>query len=390
MKRRLFLIIGIVLLLCGCGGSDELGPFSGKSYVQPATGLGNGWNLGNTLDACYYGDKSNAGLGTETSWGAPTTTQAMIQAVATKGFKTIRIPVSWHNHITEETNYTIDSDWMARVKTVVDWSLAAGMSVIINIHHDNLTENQMSSTYGFCVPESASSPLKAKSREYIVAIWKQVAAAFKEYDERLVFELLNEPRCVGTSYEWYGSGSPISNANKIICEYEKAALDAIRAVGGKNVNRTIMIPPYVASPGTTSGWSLPADTGTGKLIISMHAYTPSYFCLGDSSGKTYSERGSVDNLFNTQLTAWTREGYSVVIGEMGASDKNNLSEREKWFTHFCGKARDSNIPVILWDNMTIAKESGGNGNINSGECHGYLNRNARTWYFPTLINEMVK
>ena len=109
-------------------------------YAKSAfTSWGNGWNLGNTLDAKSDGDKANKGLSTETSWGMPKTTKAMIDAVAAKGFKTIRVPVSWHNHIVD-ANYTIDTKWLERVKEIVDWSLESGMNVIINIHHDNMTD----------------------------------------------------------------------------------------------------------------------------------------------------------------------------------------------------------------------------------------------------------
>ena len=157
MKRfqRLSTLIGIALLLTACASDGNvtaekysITDIATSSDYAPNNNWGNGWNLGNTLDAKTDGSKNNLGLSTETSWGMPKTTQAMINAIAEKGFKTIRVPVSWHNHITDQ-NYTIDQKWLARVKEIVDWYIEAGMNVIINIHNDNMTESQMKNNYGF-------------------------------------------------------------------------------------------------------------------------------------------------------------------------------------------------------------------------------------------------
>ena len=388
--KRLLLIMLSVLILSSCGNGEEddemENDFNGAALISS---LSNGWNLGNTLDANSTGDNSNKGLSTEKSWGMPETSQAMIRAVAERGFKSIRLPVSWHNHITEGTNYTIDSAWMARVKTVVDWSLEAGLKVIINIHHDNLSESQMASTYGFCVPASSSSQLKITSLNYIRAVWRQVAEAFREYDERLVFELLNEPRAVGTAYEWNGSGANVGNANKIIMDYEKAALDEIRKSGGKNATRYVMVPPYAASPSMTEGWALPSDSASGKLIVSLHAYTPYEFCMSDMSVTSFgsSQKGSIDWLFSSISSAYTSKGIRVVIGEASASDKGNTTERKKWAEYYFGKAKALGIPVFLWDNMATLDNQRSN---DPGERHGYFNRNNLSWYFPEIISVITK
>ncbi len=356
--------------------------------VVRASGIGSGWNLGNTLDANSTGDKSNKGLSTESSWGMPNTTEDMIRAVATKGFKTIRIPVSWHNHIVS-SNYTIDEAWLSRVKRIVDWSKGYGMSVIINIHHDNLTESQMASTYGFCIPEGSNENLKNQSIAYIRAVWTQIAAYFRDYGDELIFEVLNEPRCIGKSYEWNtpsGTESLVRAANQIICEYERVALEAIRADGGNNASRYVMIPPYAASPSMMDGWSLPADAAN-KLIVSVHAYTPYNFCMNQLSEKNFTEahKRDIDWLFNNLTANYTSRGIKVVMGEASASDKNNNDERKKWINYYYGKAKAAGIPVILWDNMVVYP----NGS-NAGERHGWFNRNTVSWFFPDLIDEMLK
>ena len=384
MFRNFFLVLSFSLLFaCSEAAMGESG--EAESVILPSTAefissLGSGWNLGNTFDACSYSDRENKGNSTETSWGMPVTTKEMIQAVRAQGFKTIRIPVSWHNHIKSQKNkvYTVDSSWIKRVKTVVDWSLEAGLRVIINIHHDNLSEAQMNTCYGFCVSQNPNT--KILSKNYLNSVWSQVAKEFKNYDERLIFEVLNEPRCVGTGYEWYGQGKNISDANKTICEYEKVCLQAIRAVGGKNASRYIMIPTYAANPDLTDNWSLPDDSA-GRLIVSVHAYTPYEFCMNEDGEKTFTKNyeGAVSRLFDSLWNKFTSKGMAVVIGEMSASDKGNLDERVKWTNSYVSKARSAKIPVILWDNM-VTYPSG-----EKGERHGYFNRRDLTWFYPELV-----
>ncbi|MFA6938254.1 MAG: glycoside hydrolase family 5 protein, partial [Treponema sp.] len=210
-----------------------------------------GWNLGNTFDAHSSSGKKNEGLASEISWlpdydgdGDKTdnyTTKANIEGIKAAGFTTIRIPISWHNHITD-SSYTIDSSWMARVKQIVDWAYNAELYVIINVHHDNFSTSNMSNYYGYCI----NSSYKTDSNAYLKAVWKQIATTFNNsYDEHLVFEVLNEPRCVGESCEWWVGSSTTptaTEANAIITEYEQTCLDAIRATGGNNAERFIMVP----------------------------------------------------------------------------------------------------------------------------------------------------
>ena len=364
--------IAAALLFLACANSASSSSSSSSSSskseipdiavsLSPANSWGSGWNLGNTLDANYKENKNNLGLSTETSWGMPETTEEMIKAVAAKGFKTIRIPVSWHNHITESSGHKIDQEWLSRVKTIVDWSLAAGMNAIINIHHDNLTEEQMSTTYGFCVPEN-NDELKNQSKTYIKDIWTQVADYFKDYGDNLIFELLNEPRAVGTDYEWYtpsGMESNVAAANVIIKEYEQAALDAIRYSGGNNESRYVMVPPYAASPDMTNSWSLPTDSASGKLIVSVHAYTPYDFCMGDDTTFTSAHKNNIEGwLFSDKIKEpFLSKNIPVIIGETSASDKGNSGERNKWAKCFFGAAKNLNVSCILWDNMNCIQKS---------------------------------
>ena len=269
----------------------EVGDFEiATTSVQMARNMAIGWNLGNTLDATK-GFDTNAGLTTETEWGMPQTTEAMITAIKNAGFKTIRIPVSWHNHITETTNYTIDADWMARVKEIVDWAYNKNMCVIINIHHDNLSISDINGHIGFALSDNTA--IQTQSKKYIEKIWTQIATTFASYDNRLVFEVLNEPRDVGgevANNEWNCTDENIMD---IITSYEQAGINAIRLVSG-NANRFIMVPGYAASgsnPQMLAVYTMPTDSATDRLILSTHAYSPYAFAMYDSS------RSSDDTVF---------------------------------------------------------------------------------------------
>ena len=364
---------------------------SSTSSIDFAKNLVIGWNLGNTLDAP-----------TETGWGMPTTTQAMLTAVKAAGFKTVRIPVSWSKHITDSTNYTIDSTWMARVKEVVDYAYNQGMYVILNVHHDNYSTSTSdglgsSSVYGYAI--TTDTTLQTKSKNYLNKVWTQIATTFASYDEKLIFEVLNEPRTVGESTEWHIEDSNSSTAttyNNIITDYENTCISAIRAVSG-NENRFIMVPPYAAS-GTMSvtlnNYTMPTDTATDKLILSTHAYSPYNFAMANSDSTFDSEdEASLTSIFNLLNTKYISQGIGVVMGEASASNKNNTAERIKWVQSYFAKAKAIGIPVILWDNMVYTADGNEDTSVYStgysGEHHGWLNRNACKWYFPTIVQAMM-
>ena len=152
--------------------------------------VGMDWNLGNTLDAHNRRlEGYNQGLSSEPSWGNPNTTEAMIARLAERGFKTLWVPVSWHNHLIDE-NYTIDPEWLKRVKTIVDWGIKHGLYVILNSHHDNFfynEEDDNSLQYGKGYYQNKRN-IK-ESEKYIYNIWSQIWTAFNNgYDHHLIFE----------------------------------------------------------------------------------------------------------------------------------------------------------------------------------------------------------
>lgn len=358
---------------------------SSKNFAKQLT---IGWNLGNTLDA-YSHDTSNQylqGLYSETCWGQPSTTQAMIEAVYAAGFKAIRIPISWHNHITETTNYTINSEWMARVKTVVDWAYDAGFYVIINVHHDNLSSSDITSWPGYLISldSTTQSTYETKSKTYLEKIWTQIAEEFNDdYGERLIFEVLNEPRTVGETSEWYANDTDGRTLNNIVTAYDQVCINAIRATGGNNAKRYLMIPAYKGSSSNINTFTMPTDSADDKLILSFHAYDPYTFAMYDGStdNTTFdnTDKTSLDSLFANVNTYFPNIG--AVIGEASSTNKGNLSDRVAWATYYFDKAYNTyGWPTILWDNGAYTA------NTTGSEQHGWFKRSDQTWYFPTVIS----
>ena len=363
-------------------------PFGNCTVFELTKAMGCGWNLGNTLDAT-----GTSALNSEISWGQPATTKEMIDGLARSGIKTIRIPVSWHNHIKDKETYTIDPSWMIRVKRIVDWAIEDDMYVIINSHHDNyLNKGKMLRTEGYY----PSSENLEESLRFLKNIWGQIAAAFNNgYDEHLIFETMNEPRPAGTECEWWFSGdSRCLDAAKCLLQMNQAALDVIRASGGNNSKRFVMCPALQASENSasSSAFKMPQDIEEGRLILSIHAYTPYSFAMEVPGERNFTQahKDELNTMFAKLKRKFIDNGYAVVIGEYGATNKENLSERVAWFDFYVSTAKSYGIPCILWDNGVwwINKDENGNADYNEG--YGYYNRTEQKWYFPEILEVIVK
>lgn len=340
---------------------EELVNMSSPEFAQL---LKFGWNLGNTLDA-----NSVKGMDSEICWNQPRVTQELISYVKEVGFTTIRIPVSWGNHVDE--NYRIDDEWMERVKEIVDYAYNENLYVIINSHHDN--------DYYYPSEENYDN-----AEKYITTIWAQIAEEFKNYDNHLVFESMNEPRLSGTDMEWwFEMGNPTGKAAiERICKLNQAFVDTVRTSGGNNDKRFLMVPSYAANVdfAFNSSFSMPEDSAE-KLMLSIHAYTP-YDFAGNPNG--YSDwDGSKNYEFNFmgKLKAlFVNEGYGVVIGEFGATNKGNDKARITWGKNYTGKAQSFGIPCIIWDN----------GATGIGEENfGVINRDKLELSFPDLFDAYI-
>ena len=324
-----------------------------------------GWNLGNTLDA-----QSMDGLLSEVAWGQPMTTKELINFIKESGFTSIRIPVSWGYH-TSGDDYEIDADWMARVKEIVDWAIDADLYVIINSHHDN----------DFYYPTEEHLE---KSLYYIDCIWSQIATVFRDYDEHLIFEAMNEPRLSGTDLEWgFDVGNPQGvEALGCISQLNQRFVDIIRKSGGNNTLRYIMISGYAGNPDITidNNFEIATDPAN-HMLMSIHAYTPYEFAM-DITGYRYWDKS-----LNTEFAFMDKakeyfidKGIGVSITEMGATNKNNLTPRTMWFYFYTQKASSLGISCFVWDN--------GN-NMVGEECFGFIGRTSLKVIFPELLEALT-
>ncbi|MBR3016252.1 MAG: glycoside hydrolase family 5 protein [Clostridia bacterium] len=327
--------------------------------------IGVGWNLGNTFDA-IKGDWNRKAdeMSVETSWVGIKTTETMIDALQGAGFTAIRVPVSWHDHVDE--NYQISEQWLNRVQEVVDWIYSRGMTVILNIHHD---EDQFLPTSGHT----------EESARYVETVWTQLAARFRDYDDRLIMESMNEPRIVGHANEWWfdGNNADCRDAAAVLNELNQLFVDTVRASGGNNASRYLMVPGYDAAPASVLNdyFVMPTDTANNRIIVSVHAYTPYAFALempGTSSFGAQSQKQEIVSFMNGLYDRYIKNGIPVVIGEFGAMVKgDNLQDRVDWTAFYTATASARNLPVFWWDNNIFS---------GSGERFGLLDR--KTCVFP--------
>ena len=369
MKKRflhLFSLMLAVLMLIPCVGSAEEAEAvdngvmrEGLTALEATRLMGNGINLGNTLEACdnNVGIKTNTPLSYETHWGQPKTTQAMIDGMKAAGFDTIRIPVAWMTNATHlyEGDYTIDADYMDRVEEVVRYARKAGMYVIINDHWDG-------GWYGMFGSESAET--RALAMEAYKGMWQQIAERFRDYSDYLIFESANEE--LGGRFD---ENSPLYCSDSVVTyltdderyaltnEINQTFVDVVRATGGNNATRFLLIAGYGTNIDQTCDdrFQMPKDTAVSKLMVSVHYYDPWSYC-GASSAASATKWGKVSDYeyMDQQLakmTKFTEAGYGVVIGEYGAlpcSDglKDNTLAYHTAFLDTCTKY---NLTNCLWD-----------------------------------------
>ncbi|MDE6707029.1 MAG: cellulase family glycosylhydrolase, partial [Oscillospiraceae bacterium] len=316
-----------------------------------------GWNLGNTLD-CYNVTWSVSEF--ETAWGNPKTTKKMIDTVKFAGFNTVRIPVSWTDHIDEEGN--IDSIWLNRVQQVVDYAMDNNLYTIINMHHDDYT--WLNPTY---------ADEEEITKKYI-KIWEQIAERFQNYDTKLLFEGLNEPRVVGSDEEWTG-GTP--EEHEVINHLLQEFINTVRKSGGNNSMRTLIITTHAASIEETAinGLQLPNDD---NFIISIHNYSPWKFTTYEYQNNNKFDESAKKELsaqFDYLYETFVSKNIPVIIGEFGAENKNNTKARAEYYNYYISEADKHGIPCIIWDN-----------NVFDGEgSYGLFDRETCDWHYEEII-----
>lgn len=321
----------------------------GLSSVDFVAAMGNGWNLGNEFDAADC-DWLSDPMEYEGAWCKAKASNELIDAVHSAGFDTIRIPVSWHDHM--DGAYNIDDKWLARVTEIVDHAYDSGMYVIIDSHHDV--------TPAYYYP---SKDKLEQSERFMEAVWTRLSDNFKDYGERLIFESINEPRLKDTGNEWWydESQGQCRDAMECIVCCNQVFVDTVRKSGGNNATRFLMVPSYddAWQPTVNDAFTLPKDSASDKLIVTAHLYLPYDFAGNPDGTKTFGDNEKAEN--EKALAAlegrFVSKGIGVYIGEYGAENKGNNSDQAAYYAYFPAAARKYGMSCAAWDNNVFETSS---------------------------------
>lgn len=358
-KARAWLCLTLLVFALAAWGWLAYQKNEGVRFVRQ---LGAGINLGNSLDVYKLaGRKPDASVEDfETYWGNPPATPRLMAAIRDGGFSTVRIPVSWGEHMDE--NGDVDPAWMARVTQVVDDALDAGLYVILDTHHEPWLE-----------PTSAR---EARVEAVLRHLWAQIAENFAGRGEHLLFEGMNEPRLRDSDVEWT-SGS--NSMRGVVNRLNAAFVETVRAAGGENTDRWLLLPAYATAHRETalSALELPADR---RLIVAVHAYLPYSFTLDEEGDTAWSsaqpdDTRKIDELMDRLDRLFLKRKIPVVITEFGCHDRVDAQARLDWAGYYTRAAREKGIPLVWWDN---------------GKDSRLIDRATCQWTQPELARLLVK
>lgn len=358
MKNKAVMGIGALIVFCGLAGAAIM--LEGRTRALRFVGqMGAGINLGNTLDSTGLRDHEPEAddLEYETYWGNPKADAETFRAMKEAGFGTVRIPVTWEDHLDE--SYHISDVWMNRVQEVTDMALAADLYVILDLHHEEWLD--------------LKTDRAQEIQTEFTAVWEQIAARFRDYDDRLLFESMNEPRLRDSEVEWT---SGTEELRAMVNDLNAAFVETVRASGGSNQKRYLLICPYAGRYETEAmeGLSVPDNE---RLIVSVHMYMPYSFCQeedGDTQWDSEETRERVARAFYDMDRLFVERNVPVILTEFGCVDKGNTEERLAWTNYYMEQARRYGIPCIWWD------------------CGGYalLARESKTWKFPEIVELLTR
>ena len=326
-----------------------------------------GWNLGNQFECSAPGqDGESMAIGmpdnsikAETAWGNPVVTKKVIKAIKEAGFNAIRIPIRWQCHITNPMAMSIDKAWIARIKEVVDWCLSNDLKVIINTHHDKWLEGRPTNQY------------KEENNQKLALLWMNIASEFANYDYRVAFAGTNE---VHVKDNW---GKPTAENLAVQNSYNQTFIDVVRATGGNNEKRHLIVQTYVCNPdfGLYNGdFIIPTDVesnGNNYMSVEFHYYTPwdyagrcKYYFWGDQYkqyGETTQENEKTMTVFfDRVVNTWSNKGLGIVIGEWGVTDHTKggqadiQHENATYYSRFLvSEARKRGFSTFVWDNNSF-------------------------------------
>lgn len=352
-------------------GTPEMSPMRDISSIELIKEMRIGWNLGNTLDSTISNpDDTKTPTDWETAWGQPVTTKAMIDQVKNQGFNVLRVPCTWEGKFGEGPDYTINADWLARVKEIVDYGIANDMFVILNVHHEE-----------WHMPTYEN---EAAAQEILCALWSQIADYFADYNEKLIFEGMNEPRLKGTPMEWNGGNK---EARDVINHWNAAFVETVRSKGGNSEKRHLMVPTYAASTSqqVLGDFVVPDDD---KVIVSVHAYLPYLFALAEPADATDewsadnpSDTKDIDYLFAFLDELYIQNGRAVIVGEFGSRNRMNTAARADCARYYITKASEVGIPCVWWDNNAF---------VGNGENFGLFDRKTFEWRYPDIVTALME
>jgi endoglucanase len=340
-----------------------------------------GWNLGNSLDAT---DASKADTVVETAWGNPLITPELLKAIAASGFGAVRIPVTWIGRFGPAPAYTISPAFMSRVEQVVKYALDAGLYVIINIHHDgghNVSGRWLSLVDGSGQVTTANTNAVLAQFK---ALWTQIASRFTAQGERLILEGMNE---VMVDY-----AAPKPEYYTVINSLNQTFVDTVRATGGNNATRCLVVPGYNTNIDyTVAGFVLPKDTSAGKLILSDHFYDPFTFA---GSAETHTWGTGNPGIDNWAQEDWVKSQMAklkstfgdkdlpIILGEYGAVNQTGYENYRRYYTEYVTKAaHDAGITPFYWDN-------GGKGS--GADAFGLIDRANNTVLYPAMMQALTR
>ena len=330
---------------------DEISAF--ESANDAVKHMKVGWNLGNTLDA-HNGQRVTDPKVSEIMWGQPVTTPELMQMMKEVGFGAIRVPVTWYPHM--DGNNKVDAAWMKRVHEIVDYVISTGMYCILNVHHDTGADSDNTKSW-LKADETVYNQQKARY-EYL---WQQIAEEFKDYGERLLFESYNEMLDTYNSWCFASFAAPgqynasvATSAYNAINSYAQSFVNTVRATGGNNAKRNLIVNTYGACNGAGT-WNshlqdplkqmkLPTDITEGHIIFQVHAY-PNVVDLS-------SAMKEVDQIFRDLNTYLVQKGAPIIIGEWGTSNGNDYIERRSnvlsFAKYFVEQAKAYNYAPFFW------------------------------------------
>ena len=355
IKKILSMVLVIAMAVTITSCADSKNGSKVQTAAEVAKNMGIGLNLGNTMEA-YSATNcekityewipivgSNTPKDYEKCWGAVETTQEAIDGMKAEGFNTVRIPVFWGNMMENDGTYTINPDYIARVKEIVDYCQNADMYTVINIHHFD----------EFIIRRNSTE----KCKEIFTNLWTQIAEYFKDYPYTLVFEGFNE-YLGGDQFDESGELKALSksDAYTLTNTLNQAFVDAVRATGGKNAERVLIVSGYWTNIDNTTSpeFVMPTDTVSDRLMVSVHYVDNAMYWMNQIGGQAWLDY--TDSQIALLNKAFTEKNIPVFLGETSARypASNFASDAIHKDSSEClkivlDKLTDNGFVPVIWD-----------------------------------------